>query len=181
MNLSCEIVVVDETAMTAARDAAIRRMLGVCFPASADAFSKTRAWHGSAPSYSVVANEGEEIVGHVGVVAREISAGGASLRVAGIQNMAVLPARRGSGLSRRLMEAAVAEARRRGIPFGLLFCVPGLERFYASLGWTTLSVRVRMVYGGEETEIPAKNLAMGLDLAGRPFPAGDLHLRGADW
>lgn len=167
--------------MSVALDAAIRRTLCACFPSEAAAFSTTRAWHGSAPSYSVIAHEGEEIAGHAGVVVREISAGDTIIRVAGIQNMAVLPARRGSGLSRRLMETAVAEARRRGIPFGLLFCVPGLERFYASLGWTTLPVRARMMYGGGEREIPAKNLAMGLEIGGRPFPAGDLHLRGADW
>ena len=75
----------------------------------------------------------------------------------------------------------MAEAGRRSIPFGLLFCVQGLERFYASLGWRTLPVRARMVFEGAETEIPAKNIAMVIALSAKLFPPGDLHLGGPDW
>ncbi|MCC7518254.1 MAG: imidazole glycerol phosphate synthase subunit HisF [Verrucomicrobiae bacterium] len=173
--------IVEEDAMPAALDTAIRRALCECFPEDTAAFARTRAWHGSAPFFSVVVGEGRRVTGHVGVVAREISVGGARVRVAGIQNFVVVPDRRKTGLSRELMEAAMREAGGRGIPFGLLFCVPALERFYASLGWRTLPVRARMLFEGAETEVPSKNIAMGLALAEEPFPEGELHLCGPDW
>jgi predicted N-acetyltransferase YhbS len=179
--VSLAIEVVDERAMTAALDEAIRRSLCECFPSETAFFSSGRAWHGSAPVYSLVAREESRVTGHVGVVVREIAAGGVAATVAGIQNFAVVPDRRKTGLSRRLMEGAMEEAKRRGVAFGLLFCVPGLERFYASLGWRTLPVRARMRYEGREQEIPAKNIAMAIPLAGKPFPTGDLHLLGPDW
>ncbi len=179
--MSLALKVVEESGMCSSLDEAIRKALCECFPADASAFAKTRAWHGSAPSYSLVHREGERVVGHVGVVVREIAAGGTPVTIAGIQNFAVVPDRRGTGLSRRLMEEAMAEAGRRGISFGLLFCVPGLERFYTSLGWRTLDVRARMVFEDVEIEIPAKNIAMVLALAAKPFPSGDLHLGGPDW
>ena len=179
--MSLALQVVEESGMSPSLDEAIRESLCECFPASASTFAKTRAWHGSTPSYSLVHREGARVVGHVGVIVREIVAGGTPVTVAGIQSFAVIPNRRGTGLSRRLMEEAMVEAKRHEIPFGLLFCVPGLERFYISLGWRTLFVRARMVFEGAETEIPAKNIAMALPLAARPFPSGDLHLGGPDW
>jgi predicted N-acetyltransferase YhbS len=179
--MSLALKVVEEGEMPSSLDEAIRVSLCECFPADAPTFAKTRAWHGSAPSYSLVHREGARVVGHVGLVVREILAGGMPIKVAGIQSFAVVPDHRGTGLSRRLMEEAMGETKRREIPFGLLFCVVGLERFYASLGWRTLPVRARMVFEGAETEIPSKNIAMGIALSAKGFPPGDLHLGGPDW
>lgn len=181
MSPSRRLEVVEEHAMPASLDHAIREMLCECFPDNTAAFARTRAWHGSAPAYSVVSRSHDGVFGHVGVVVREVNAGGRAIVVAGIQNMAVVPSHRGTGLSHRLMAEAMAEARRRGIPFGLLFCIPKLERVYGAMGWETLPVRARMVFEGKETEIPPKNIAMALPLAGKGFPGGELHLGGADW
>ncbi|HOX04923.1 MAG TPA: GNAT family N-acetyltransferase [Planctomycetota bacterium] len=174
--------IVDEGAMTAELDAAIRAMLCVVFQSDAGAFAQTRHWHGSAPEFSLLGREGGRILGHVGIVTRQVTCGGRPARIAGIQNLAVLSEARKSGLSRRLMTESMAEAARRGIRWGLLFCVPGLERFYASLGWRTLAVPVTEAGGdGRGSLITAKNIAMSLDLAGEPFPAGAIDLRGRDW
>ncbi len=53
---------VDEQDMEPALDAAIRQILCICFPREAAVFSQTRAWHGSAPAFSVVLLDGARVV-----------------------------------------------------------------------------------------------------------------------
>ncbi len=96
--------------------------------------------------------------------------------------MAVRPGTRGGGVGAGLMERALAEARRRGVPFGLLFCVPELAKYYGRYGWKHREVAVTMDYNGETgIPIPGKNICMTLKLGESEFPGGDVHLGGADW
>lgn len=178
-----DIRIVDEAAMPPELDVEIRAFLCVCFPADASPFSQSRHWHGSAPAYSVVCRDGRPaIAGHVGVVLREIRVGADRCRIFGIQNMAVAPDRRGTGTGTVLMQAVLDEARRRGIGYGVLFCVSELERYYARTGWRRRDGDVHMDYaGGRDIPIPGKNICMVHERPGRAFPAGDIHLLGADW
>lgn len=127
------------------------------------------------------------VAGHVGIVIREVRCGrtrataGKPALVAGIQNLAVAHELRGRGLSQQLMTEAMTEAVRRSVPFGLLFCVPELERLYASLGWRRTDVSVTLIENGKRVPIPGKNIAMFKELAGKPFPRGDIDLQGMDW
>ena len=173
--------IIEEAAISPAQDAEIKTLLVKAFDAEVDTFSKSRHWHGSAPLYSVIARRGGQVIGHCGVVVRDLRCGQMAARVAGIQNLGVRPDARGHNLGGRLLARGMDDARRRGIPFGLLFCVPELERFYRSNGWKKIDVSVIMQYEGRTQPIPGKNIAMVLSLAGRPFPAGDLDLCGADW
>ena len=127
--------VLEEGQIAPEMDRAIRDLLSECFPADSDVFPYTRYWNDLAPEYTVVCGDGPRVVGHVAVVARTITAPGRPIRVAGPQNVAVAVEQRGADLSRRLMDEALAEAVRRGIPFGLLFCVPELGPLYSSMGW----------------------------------------------
>ena len=122
------------------------------------------------------------IAGHVAIVLREVSCGRKKFKVAGIQSLAVGKKSRGTGLSQALMTESMAEAWRRGMEFGLLFCIPELERFYASLGWKRIDGPVVMRdESGAKKNIPPKNIAMILLLSARPFPAGTVDLNGQDW
>jgi hypothetical protein len=76
-------------------DARIKTSLCRCFPNDSDTFGKTRAWHGSYPSFSIVMEDRDDIVAHVGIVDRTVRVGDTSLRVAGIQNVFVLADYRG--------------------------------------------------------------------------------------
>lgn len=174
---------IPEAEMTPALDAAIRHGLQICFPQDAEAFAQSRAWHGSAPSYSVVLEHEGEVIAHVGVVDRVITVGEHKLRVAGVQNVFVLPEFRRRGLTTALMEAAMREAAARGFDLGLLFCVPEIERVYSRSGWLKLDPRpvVRIDETGNEVELPAKNLAMFYPLRQPSFPQGRVHLGGNDW
>ena len=177
-----QLTLVPEDEMTPELDRTIRELLCACFPPDVAFFSVARAWHNSAPAYSVIERREERIVGHVGVVVREIAVGGEPAVVAGIQNLAVAPDQRGAGVGPRLMTAAMTEAQRRGIPFGLLFCIPELERYYGHLGWTRLDITATMLdpeHG--EVPIPGKNIAMVLPLAQQTWPVGNIFLQGMDW
>ena len=185
---------IDESRMGAGLDEAIRSCLCDCFPADKDFFSKRRDWHGSAPAWSLVvrAGTGAAVVGHVGVVLRTVRVhprdsrgdpgSGVRVPVAGVQNVAVHPSQRGTGLGKALMRAAMVQAEADGVPFGLLFCVPELGPYYASLGWSIRDAEATMRWEGVDgVPIPGKNICMVVELAGQPFPEGDIDLLGADW
>jgi predicted N-acetyltransferase YhbS len=181
-SLTITVEIVDEDKISPELDAAIRRLLCECFPADVKAFSVRRAWNDVRPLYSVIARDGDQIVSQVGIVKRQITCGGAAIDVAGIQSLAVAPDWRRSAASQRLMTVAMEEARRRGITFGLLFCLPGLADFYARLGWQQIDRAVTMRdAAGRTVPLTAKNIAMQLPLAGELFPEGAIDLMGGDW
>jgi predicted N-acetyltransferase YhbS len=175
--------IIDEAAIDAVLDAAIRHGLCEAFPQDAAVFTQTRAWHGSAPAFTAVISEGERVVAHVGIVERLVMVGEERVRVAGIQNVFVLPGQRGQGLSDRLMQAAMDEARQREYDAGLLFCVPALEALYVRMGWKAIAPPsvTRVDETGQEVPLPGKNIAMFYPLRYVEFPAGPIHLGGNDW
>ena len=176
-----KIEIVEEKSVDKALDKSIRALLVECFPGDNNAFAKARAWH-SAPEYLLVHRKGKEVLGHVAIITREISCGRKKIRIAGIQSLAVGKKGRGTGLSQALMTDSMTEAFRRGIEFGLLFCIPELERFYATLGWKRIEEPVFMQdEKGARAPLPSKNIGMYLLLSGKPFPAGAVDLRGRDW
>lgn len=174
-----------EDALTEADDDAIRASLCRCFPADQESFRKTRAWHGVRPAWSVVVDHEGLVLAHVGIVEREIQILGSDdrLRVAGIQNVLVLPEHRKTGLFRQVMTAAMDEASRRELDVGLLFCLPDLVEKYARLGWRLLEPRnvIRIDENGQAQSLPSKNLTMVHPLRRADLPPGDIHLQGNDW
>ena len=176
--------IISEPDMDADTDRAIREGLCVCFPEDAGVFCHTRAWHGSAPEWSVVMEDDAGcVVAHAGVVSRTIEVGGKPLKVAGIQNVFVIPEFRGRGFCDQVMSAAMRQAASGDYDCGLLFCVPALENVYARCGWKSLGDRetVRIDENGSEVPVPGKNIAMFYPLKATGFPAGLIHLRGNDW
>jgi predicted N-acetyltransferase YhbS len=180
---SMELNIVDESDVDVFLDQKIRNGLCVCFPEDVSVFSQTRAWHCSAPAWSVIMKEREKIIAHCGVVDRTIKAGEVPIRIAGIQNVFVLPDHRGKGLCDKVMNKAMEEAERRQYECGLLFCVPELEKVYARCGWKLLPREnvYRIDENGEVKALPEKNIAMFHPLKRTIFPPGDISLEGNDW
>lgn len=178
-----ELRIIEETKIGRELDAAIREALCVCFPPDREVFSRTRAWHGVLPDWTAVLMDNDELAAHGSVVEREIRVGLRLLRVAGVQNVCVLPRHRNQGLCRRVTLALMDEASRRGLDFGLLFCTPDVGVVYAKQDWRRLDRRgvVRIDYDGREKPIPDKNIVMFYPLRRHVFPAGDIHLQGNDW
>lgn len=179
--LPMNLELIEETDMTPATDAAIKRLLCDCFPPDVEEFSKSRHWHGTAPAYTIVQREGGEVIGQVGVVLRTVKAGEQPVDIAGIQSLAVSPRLQGSMLAWALMRRCMREAKHRGVPFGLLFCVPELEELYAAMRWKTVDADVIMQHQGKTQPIPGKNICMVLDLGGGDWPDGRIDLQGPDW
>lgn len=98
--------IVPEAQVDEQLDQAIRVGLCACFPHSRETFSRTRAWRGSAPTWSVILEEGERIIAYVGVHQPTICVGEQPVNVAGVQNVFVLPEYRGQRLSCPLLEMA---------------------------------------------------------------------------
>lgn len=165
-------------------DQRIRAALCLCFPKDAAYFRLTRSWHGSWPTFSVLAQDAnQQVLAHVGVHERFISAGGQQVFVGGIQNVCVLPSHRGCGLSSRLMALAAQVMRSRLLDAGLLFCVPELVRLYARMGWMPYepTAILRIDEHGHTTNLPGDNVPMTLPLHLPNLSPGPLHLQGNDW
>jgi GNAT superfamily N-acetyltransferase len=173
---------VAENQISPTLDKAIRAFLCTCFPNDVTEFQRTRHWHGSAPAYSILLTVAGSIQGHIGIVIRTIRSGGRPVAVAGVQNLCIHPQMRGSGLAATILTAAMAEARRRGLGFGLLFCDRSLEQFYKTRGWSTLDVPVMCAdENGHHSRIPDKNICMVSPLNAEAFPEGAIDLQGPDW
>lgn len=175
--------IIDERELAADLEAAIRQALVTCFPKDAEFFSRSRAWHGSAPSFSALVAQDGKVIAHLGVVQRRITVGGSPVEVAGIQNVCVLDEHRGRGFCRKMLAAAMAEARSRGVDFGLLFCVAELVSVYERCGWKRLLDQpvVRIDSDGVEKPLVEGNLPMWVPLGKEEFPDGTVHLGGNDW
>ncbi len=154
-------------------DSAVRDLLCECFPSDREVFSHTRYWHGSVPTYSLVYREHNRLIGYIGVVVREIKVNNVFITIAGIQNLAVSAKLRSKGVGRQLMIEAMNEALGHDIQYGLLFCIPELEHFYASLGWIKTREKVMMA--------DVKNITMFKELADGKFPRGNIDIQGRDW
>jgi predicted N-acetyltransferase YhbS len=174
--------VIPEADITPDTDAAIRALLCVCFPQDEPAFSQSRSWHASDPSFSVVGRLHQRIVAHVGIVVRTIRVGQREVAVAGVQNLCVSPTHRGRGLAQAAMAHALDHARRRGLRFGLLFCVPELVPYYESAGWSRSDATITMLdETGQDSPLPEPNIGMHIAFGDESFPRGDIHLAGRDW
>lgn len=172
---------IEESQMPPATDASVRALLCTCFPAEAGVFSKTRHWR-SAPAYVVLLAHNGRVQGHIAIVVRVIRCDGREVTVAGVQGFAVHPDLRGCGVGSRLMASATVEAKRRGLDFGLLFCLPALEKYYCSLGWSALHQPVLMTdENGGPVPATGKNICMFQPLGAASFPEGTIDLQGRDW
>ena len=178
------ISVIEETEISFELDVEIKAGLCRCFPPDGAIFSKTRSWHGSGPAWSVIIEEDGKVPAHVGIVDRTILVSGDTrIRVAGIQNVFVLPEGRSKGFCDQIMNKAMSEADKRNFDCGLLFCVPEIEKIYSRCGWQLLPKErvIRVDENGNEVQLPEKNIAMFYPLIITEFPSGDIHLQGNDW
>jgi GNAT superfamily N-acetyltransferase len=178
-----KIKIIEENEINPEFDKELRNALCQCFPDDVELFLQSRSWHGSAPAWSAVIIISGSVAAHVGIVDRTIQAGTRQMRVAGIQNVFILPEYRGKGFCEEIMASAMKEAKRRNFEAGLLYCVPQLEKVYARCGWRLLPERkiIRIDENGKHISLPAKNITMLFPLSIKAFPEGPINLQGNDW
>ena len=187
------IQTLDESQIDATLDREIRRFLVDTFPNWADVFRTRRAWHDARPVRTVLAtvptsatsnaesaqNEVDfRVVGHVAVVERTVTTcWNWRYAVAGVQGVSVAPDFRKTGLSTRLLDAALAESVALGYPFAVLFCREPLVPFYERNGWRLPNDSMVM---WKDRELPIhmqSNCPMYRELSDETFPEGpiDVH------
>ena len=164
-------------------DKRIKEGLCLCFPDDKETFSVTRAWHNTAPLWILYSDYNYSIISHVGVVDRNIRVGDQVVRIAGIQNVFVLPEFRGKGFCDVLMKEAMDKAAEYGFDYGFLFCIPEIEKVYERCGWIKLPDTSILLTdeSGKDGVLPGKNVAMYFPLKFDTFPSGNIHLQGNDW
>ncbi len=131
-------------------------------------------------NYHFITEEDGRPLSHVGVIKTTVNAGGREITVGGIGGVATRPEAQG----RHLVHAAMQQVQEficheLGAEFGMLFCLPRLEPFYARQGWQTIEDEV-------EFDQPAGKVVWPYRVMVRPcgeriWPAGRVEVGGLPW
>jgi predicted N-acetyltransferase YhbS len=125
--------------------------------------------------YLALRDDGK-LVAAAGLVVVTVEAGSA-FDVVGVGGVIVARPRRGQGLMRRVMEAAMARAEQLGPAFAMLFCSAANSRRYARFGFREITATVT-------AEQPDRIVTMGEVCMWRPlradatWPSGPIRVRG---
>ena len=113
--------------------AAVRHVHLAAFPSllEADLVARLHSDHDSV--ISLVADDGENVVGHVMLSRMEVEADGSALRALGLGPVAVLPAMQRRGLGSALIEAAISRAAQLGEE---IVFVLGEPAYYTRFGFS---------------------------------------------
>ena len=173
------IDVLEEADVDKTLDLRLREFLCRIFPNWESVFRTRRAWHDAPPVYTALARDPSgNIAGHVAVVERTITTNwNFRYLVASVQGGSVAESYRKTGLSTRLLDVALEEARRRRYPFAILFCREPLVHFYERNGWKLPDDSMIM---WRDRELPIhmqSNCPMYRELGEERFPEGpiDVH------
>ena len=110
-------------------------------------------------------DEGRPIAA-AGLIVAPVEAGGMPLSVVGIGGVIVTRSRRGQGLARRVMVAALECAARLGPDHALLFCRPDRAGLYRKLGFARVDAPV------DVGQLDGARREMPLDTMWRPLRTG---------
>jgi predicted N-acetyltransferase YhbS len=176
------VKVVEESAIDSGLDFRIRLLLCHCFPDWSEIFRGGRTWHSTPPLFSVVASDGNEIIGHIAAVVRSITTTwNFRYSVASIQGVCVDPKFRNCGVAHEMLRLALAEAARRGFQFAILYCKEYLVSFYSSQGWRLADESVVMWNQRDLPIAMRSNCPMYYELSDVKLPEGPLDVHSPSW
>jgi predicted acetyltransferase len=95
---------------------------------------------------NVVVHEQYVVISHAQINWRMIQHAGRSYKVYGISAVFTYPSFRREGYGRQAVQTATDAIRRSDADVAMLFCLPHLQEFYESCGWTYLP-NTRVLYG----------------------------------
>ena len=116
----------------------------------------------------VVLDQGR-LIACAGLIVADVTVDERTFAVVGFGGVIVTHTRRGEGLARFVMEAAIARAAQLGPDRGLLFCRPDRAGLYGKLGFRKVEAPV------DVAQLDGERRAMPLDTMWRPLR------RGATW
>ncbi|MFJ2541761.1 GNAT family N-acetyltransferase [Microbacterium sp. NPDC087589] len=131
---------------------------------------------------------GSAAVAHVGFQRRRIHVGTREIAVAGTGGVLVHPAHRSGGVGRRVMSHAQSAMRDDDhVEFGYLGCREEVVPFYERTGWSRVHAVERHVSLSDPHATvtsaagPILVFAAATEPQNRPWPHGDIDLRGTPW
>lgn len=135
------------------------------------------------PQWRVLCTAGEDLIGHVGLLTRDVTVAGEPVAVAGVGAVILQPAWRGRGLGKAMLQAAHAFMRdRTHADFGLLICEDHRLGLYAGLGWQAVPGPMAYTNWQGQRETVGRHHVMVLPLrAGMVWPEGAIDQRGLPW
>lgn len=183
--MSVQIHSIENDRLTSEQHHGLRALFDAEYREAYGSWDPSRPYGYSPATYRVVASDGDEIVGHVGIQPRMIEVGEGDVLVGGTGGVLVSPRHRGTGLGSRLMRAACAALARDPleVQFGYLGCREEVVPFYESAGWqrvfTTERSLSRVDNSSQVSDGPLL-ISAGLKPL-EAWPQGQIDLRGTPW
>ena len=141
-------------------------------------FGRADRW-AEADFYVVLSLE-EQLAGRLAILDRQVSVGGAMVRVGGIGGVATKPQFRHRDVaSAMLSRAAEFMKNELGVEFGLLLCRHEVSPVYAKLGW--FRVVGPTTFSRNGVVAAYEHDTMILPLAGKAWPPGLIDMLGLPW
>lgn len=165
-----------DSAVDAALDAEIRRLLTTCFTKPEDiVFKDQRYFREPYPHRWVIRDSKGSIIAHIGVHEKSVVAGGRTFQIGGIAEVCVYPEYRGRGFVKSMLACIHDWLIGHKFDFAVLF---GDPRIYDSSGY----VQVNNLVHDDETATGEKctspSPAMVRLLSETPWPDGSVYLPG---
>jgi hypothetical protein len=130
--------------------------------------------------YHFITEEDGRPLSHVGLIKTTVSAGGRTVTVGGVGGVVTVPEAQGRYLVHAAMQhAAEFICRELGANFGMLFCLPRLEPFYARQGWQTIEDEVEFDQPEGKKVWPYR--VMVQPCGERVWPSGRVEIEGPPW
>jgi aminoglycoside 2'-N-acetyltransferase I len=141
-------------------------------------FGRADRW--AEPDFYLILNLEEQLAGRLAILDRQVSVGGAMVRVGGIGGVATKPGFRHRGVaSAMLARAAEFIKSDLRVEFGLLLCRHGVSPVYAKMGWAIVPGPTTFARAGVTARYP--NDTMILPLAQKSWPSGPINMLGLPW
>ncbi|OKH55869.1 hypothetical protein NIES2130_26020 [Scytonema sp. HK-05] len=121
-----------------------------------------------------------QVVSHIGIVTREATLDGASIRIGGIGRVMTSPKAQGQGYASAALRHAAAFFDECSVAFALLVCRQDLVPFYTRLGWESFNGTLLVEQPGGTVPFTA-NEPMVLPVRGKAPREGTIDLRGLPW
>jgi GNAT superfamily N-acetyltransferase len=183
--MSVQIDSIENGRLTSEQSGGLRALFDAEYREAYGPWDPAHPYGYSPATYRVVASDGDEIVGHVGIQPRMIEVGQRDVLVGGTGGVLISPRHRGTGLGRRLVQAACTALAHAplGVQFGYVGCRDEVVPFYESAGWQRVFTTERSlsrVDGSNRVGEGPLLISAGLEPLDA-WPQGQIDLRGTPW
>ena len=141
-------------------------------------FGRANRW--AEPDFCVILNFEEQLAGRLAILDRQVSVGGAIVKVGGIGGVATKPQFRHWGVASALLSRAAEFMKDElGVEFGFLLCRHEVSPVYAKLGWIRVPGPTTFSRAGVIATYPHDTMV--LQLTPKEWSPGPIDMLGLPW